>query len=177
MFDAGCVPCCAGQEAAVEVVKDPRFEAFEKQLEEVKSSSGDFDKWCQLLSAAEKLVCCSLNLSHDDSACCETSTCCRPSQLAQTQSTIVLTRAFGLCPVQGDLKALREVYDDFLSSYPLCYGYWKKYAEIQLKHGSVEDAKSIYERGVAAISNSVELWLAYANFLQANGGSSEEIRR
>lgn len=55
---ANCLVNSAGEEGASEAPKDPRQEAFEKQLEEVKSSSGDFDKWCQLLSAAEKLVCC-----------------------------------------------------------------------------------------------------------------------
>lgn len=78
---------------------------------------------------------------------------------------------------QGDIKTLREVYDEFLDSYPLCYGYWKKYADIQLKHGSVEDAKAVYERGVLAISNSIDLWLAYSNFLQANTASAEDVRR
>jgi pre-mRNA-processing factor 39 len=79
--------------------------------------------------------------------------------------------------LQGDLGKLREAYDEFLSEYPLCYGYWKKYADSEHKHGSTEMAKAVIERGVAAVPNSVELWVHYSNYLNTIGATPSEIRR
>lgn len=79
--------------------------------------------------------------------------------------------------MQGDIEKLREVYDAFLGMYPLCYGYWRKYADMESKNGSSENAKLVYERGLTAIGNSIDLWLAYCNFLQGSNASREDIRR
>lgn len=37
---------------------------------------------------------------------------------------------------QSDVEAAREAYDAFLSHYPYCYGYWRKYADYEKRKGS-----------------------------------------
>ncbi len=77
---------------------------------------------------------------------------------------------------QGDIAQLRAVYDGFLAEYPLCYGYWKKYADAEQRHSSPEASAAVFERGVAAISSSVDLWGHYAACRQAAGASADEVR-
>jgi len=36
----------------------------------------------------------------------------------------------------------REAYDEFLSRYPYCYGYWKKYADLEKRNN---DYKKVFE--------------------------------
>ncbi|EIE26590.1 hypothetical protein COCSUDRAFT_59113 [Coccomyxa subellipsoidea C-169] len=76
----------------------------------------------------------------------------------------------------GDIAKLREVYDAFFAEYPLCFGYWKKFADAENRHGSPEAALGVYERGVAAIPYSVDLWGHYASFKQTIGASSEDVQ-
>jgi pre-mRNA-processing factor 39 len=99
--------------------------------------------------------------------------------------------------LQDDLQQLRKAYDAFLERYPLCYGYWKKYAEAEKRHaadsaatdataaaaaaatttgGSVEAAAAVYQRGVAAVPHSAELWVAYAALLQGSDAPSDTVR-
>ena len=35
-----------------------------------------------------------------------------------------------------DVELGREAYDAFLFRYPYCYGYWKKYADLEKKKGT-----------------------------------------
>lgn len=37
---------------------------------------------------------------------------------------------------ESDVEAAREAYDAFLSHYPYCYGYWRKYADYEKRKGS-----------------------------------------
>ncbi len=79
--------------------------------------------------------------------------------------------------MQEDLEKLRGVYDAFLALYPLCYGYWKKYADAENKAGNADAAAQVYERGVQSVPFSVDLWGHYATFKQAQEGASpEDIR-
>jgi hypothetical protein len=79
---------------------------------------------------------------------------------------------------QDDLEKLRAVYDAFLARYPLCYGYWKKFADAELKRGSADAAAHVYERGVASVPYSVDLWGHYAAFKQAQeGATADDVRR
>ncbi len=77
---------------------------------------------------------------------------------------------------QDDLERLRAAYAPFLVAYPLCYGYWKKFADAELRHGSVEAALAVYEQGVAATPYSMDLWVQMATFRKANGGTAEDVR-
>jgi len=42
-----------------------------------------------------------------------------------------------------DISDLREAFDEFLSYYPFCYGYWKKYADALFKSGDIRAAKEV----------------------------------
>ena len=56
----------------------------------------------------------------------------------------------------------REAYDAFLNRYPYCYGYWKKFADYEKRNGGAkEKAMMVFERGIAAIPLSVDLWIHY----------------
>jgi pre-mRNA-processing factor 39 len=85
------------------------------------------------------------------------------------------------------LATLRDVYDRFLLKFPLLFGYWKKYADLEFNISGPESAemvrfflhlppnfcleshaharwKQIYERGCASITNCVDLWASYCAF-------------
>ncbi|KAI1914949.1 hypothetical protein LOZ53_003542 [Ophidiomyces ophidiicola] len=64
------------------------------------------------------------------------------------------------------ITTTREIYDKFLAKFPLLFGYWKKYADLEFSIAGTEAAEmvSVYERGVASISNSVDLWTNYCTF-------------
>lgn len=101
--------------------------------------------------------------------------------------------------LQDDIQQLRKAYDAFLERYPLCYGYWKKYAEAEKRHAasssaatdlaaaaagsngssgsSVEAAAAVYQRAVAAVPHSAELWVAYAALLQGSDAPTDTVRR
>ncbi|KND00125.1 uncharacterized protein SPPG_04467 [Spizellomyces punctatus DAOM BR117] len=63
-----------------------------------------------------------------------------------------------------DQQNLRTVYDHFLLKFPLCFGYWKKYADRENALEGPEKAQEIFERGVVSIHNSVDLWTQYCTF-------------
>jgi hypothetical protein len=93
------------------------------------------------------------------------------------------------CVLQDDISQLRKAYEAFLAQYPLCYGYWKKYAEAERRHGSsgsdgdaaaaaaMSAAAAVYKRGVAAVPHSAELWVAYATLLQGSDAPTDSVRR
>ncbi|XP_078590957.1 pre-mRNA-processing factor 39-like isoform X5 [Branchiostoma floridae x Branchiostoma japonicum] len=65
---------------------------------------------------------------------------------------------------ENKLNQARRAFDAFFMRYPYCYGYWKKYADVEKKHGNIEQAQEVYERGLKAIPLSVDLWIHYINF-------------
>uniref|UniRef100_A0A3P8ZYS7 Pre-mRNA-processing factor 39 n=1 Tax=Esox lucius TaxID=8010 RepID=A0A3P8ZYS7_ESOLU len=69
---------------------------------------------------------------------------------------------------ENHLGAVRAAFDAFFLRYPYCYGYWKKYADIEKKHGNAQVAEEVYRRGVQAIPLSVDLWLHYLSFIKEN---------
>ncbi|KAM3603490.1 uncharacterized protein V6R79_023407 [Siganus canaliculatus] len=66
------------------------------------------------------------------------------------------------------LAPVRKTFDVFFLRYPYCYGYWKKYADIEKKHGNIQVAEEVYRRGLQAIPLSVDLWLHYLTFIKEN---------
>ncbi|KAG7508498.1 pre-mRNA-processing factor 39 isoform X1 [Solea senegalensis] len=71
------------------------------------------------------------------------------------------------------LTAVRKAFDVFLLRYPYCYGYWKKYADIEKKHVNVQVAEEVYRRGLQAIPLSVDLWLHYLTFIKENSDPND----
>jgi len=45
--------------------------------------------------------------------------------------------------LQNDVAAAREAYDAFLSHYPYCYGYWRKFADYERKKGNLEKCEEV----------------------------------
>ncbi|KAJ3012126.1 UNVERIFIED_CONTAM: hypothetical protein HDU68_001358 [Siphonaria sp. JEL0065] len=80
----------------------------------------------------------------------------------------------------GAIANLRSVFDGFLAKFPLCFGYWKKYCDAELRIEGAAKAdevfifgglvifviyhKKTFERAVAAIHNSIDLWIHYCQF-------------
>lgn len=62
------------------------------------------------------------------------------------------------------IELVRNVFDCFLAKFPLFFGYWKKYADLEFSIGGTETAEMVYERGVSCISSSVDLWTNYCAF-------------
>ncbi|KAL9608297.1 MAG: hypothetical protein Q9167_006867 [Letrouitia subvulpina] len=70
----------------------------------------------------------------------------------------------------------RDIYDRFLAKFPLLFGYWKKYADLEFSIAGTEAAELVYERGVASISNSVDLWTNYCSFKVETSHDPDVIR-
>jgi pre-mRNA-processing factor 39 len=75
---------------------------------------------------------------------------------------------------EDKIEKIEAVYDAFLEEYPLCYGYWKKYAD---KFKDVEQVTKIYERGVAAVAHSVDLWAHYCTYIAEKSEDLPKIRQ
>ncbi|KAI4802085.1 hypothetical protein KUCAC02_019943 [Chaenocephalus aceratus] len=74
---------------------------------------------------------------------------------------------------ENALPAVRQSFDIFFLRYPYCYGYWKKYADIEKKHENIQVAEEVYRRGLQAIPLSVDLWLHYLTFIKENSDLSD----
>ncbi|CCJ30227.1 unnamed protein product [Pneumocystis jirovecii] len=74
------------------------------------------------------------------------------------------------------IGTMRNAYDRFLTKFPLLFGYWRKYAELEFSIAGTEAAEIVYERGVAGISNSVDLWTNYCGFKMETSHDAEETR-
>lgn len=77
----------------------------------------------------------------------------------------------------GSIEDGREAYDAFLFRYPYCYGYWKKYADLEKRKGSPEKCLMVFERGIKAIALSSDLWIHYLNHVKEEFSSKEDFVR
>jgi len=78
---------------------------------------------------------------------------------------------------ENNLPAAEAVFRCFLRYYPYCYGYWKKFADIEKRHGQMDGAQQVFQYGVKSISISIDLWVHYLSFTiqqkrDANGGEA-----
>ena len=84
-------------------------------------------------------------------------------------------------------ERVAPTFESFLAKFPLCFGYWCKYADLQRRLGEAgsvdaaeaqEKAATIYDRALEAVPLSVELWKAYTAHVKAAtaGQSSEKLR-
>ncbi|KAG1361886.1 pre-mRNA-processing factor 39 [Cocos nucifera] len=78
---------------------------------------------------------------------------------------------------EHDIIKIRKVYDAFLAEFPLCYGYWKKYADHEGRLDGVNKVVEVYERAVLAVTYSVEIWLHYCTFAISTYEDLDTIRR
>lgn len=78
---------------------------------------------------------------------------------------------------QNEPDQLAAAYEALLAEWPLCYGYWKKYADALSRHGREEEALAALERCAAAAPYSVPFWEHYAGHVVAKGAAPDAIRR
>jgi pre-mRNA-processing factor 39 len=69
------------------------------------------------------------------------------------------------------------VYESFLSNFPLCYGFWNKYADFEKKLGNADRARAVYERGLSVFPHSVDIWAHYCTFVAERSENLAEIRQ
>ncbi|XP_042274613.1 pre-mRNA-processing factor 39 isoform X1 [Thunnus maccoyii] len=69
------------------------------------------------------------------------------------------------CEQEGHITASRRALEAFLARYPLCYGYWKKFADLERRAGYNNKAEEVCVQGLQAIPLSVDLWIHYINLL------------
>ncbi|CAA6665292.1 unnamed protein product [Spirodela intermedia] len=81
-----------------------------------------------------------------------------------------------LLQLQDDNSAISRVYESFLSEYPLCYGYWEKYANHKARF-SVDQAVEVYEEAVKVATYSVNLWANYCSFGMQFYEDLDDVRR
>ncbi|KAI9085796.1 hypothetical protein K1719_032210 [Acacia pycnantha] len=78
---------------------------------------------------------------------------------------------------ENNILKIRKVYDAFLAEFPLCYGYWKKYADHEARLGSIDKVVEVYERAVQGVTYSVDMWLHYCIFAISTYGDPDTVRR
>ncbi|XP_034399828.1 pre-mRNA-processing factor 39 isoform X1 [Cyclopterus lumpus] len=69
------------------------------------------------------------------------------------------------CEQESHITASRRALEAFLTRYPLCYGYWKKFADLERRAGYNNKAEEVCVQGLQAIPLSVDLWIHYINLL------------
>lgn len=72
-----------------------------------------------------------------------------------------------------------DAFEKFLATFPLCFGYWCKYADLQPRLKSAEAGarqREVYERAVRAVPLSVELWKSYCAYARDNRAPPAELR-
>ncbi|XP_074530426.1 pre-mRNA-processing factor 39 [Halichoeres trimaculatus] len=69
------------------------------------------------------------------------------------------------CEQESHITASRRALEAFLARYPLCYGYWKKFADLERRAGDNNKAEEVCVQGLQAIPLSVDLWIHYINLL------------
>ncbi|KAI0239782.1 hypothetical protein LSAT2_009504 [Lamellibrachia satsuma] len=62
---------------------------------------------------------------------------------------------------ERNMETVRKAFDAFFVHYPYCYGYWKKYADLEKEPDKVEQ---VFEHGVKAVALSIDLWVHYLTF-------------
>lgn len=78
---------------------------------------------------------------------------------------------------ENDISSAREAYEAFLGRYPYCYGYWKKFADLEKRHNDLKKSVEVFEKGVRAVPLSSELWLHYIAFYMKEFINEEETRK
>ncbi|XP_033487369.1 pre-mRNA-processing factor 39 [Epinephelus lanceolatus] len=69
------------------------------------------------------------------------------------------------CEQESHVTASRRALEAFLVRYPLCYGYWKKFADLERRAGYNNKAEEVCVQGLQVIPLSVDLWIHYINLL------------
>lgn len=77
---------------------------------------------------------------------------------------------------ENTIENIRAVYNDFLSEFPLCFLYWKRFADHEYSANNHTGAISIYERAIESVAYSVDIWINYTTHLISKSYPIETIR-
>ncbi|XP_042295539.1 pre-mRNA-processing factor 39-like isoform X2 [Sceloporus undulatus] len=69
---------------------------------------------------------------------------------------------------ENHIYAARKAFDSFFLRYPYCYGYWKKYADMERRFDFIKETEEVFQRGLQSIPLSMDLWIHYISFLQSS---------
>lgn len=69
------------------------------------------------------------------------------------------------------------VYDSFLAEFPLCYGYWRKYADHKARLCSIDKVVEVFERAVQSATYSVDVWFHYCSLSMSTFEDPNDVRR
>lgn len=76
------------------------------------------------------------------------------------------------------LDAIREVFGALLLQWPLCYGYWRKWANKEVEAGNVHNALQTMQDAVTRAPYVHELWAHYCAIAIDSGlYDSDSLRR
>ncbi|KAK9153237.1 hypothetical protein Sjap_000717 [Stephania japonica] len=78
---------------------------------------------------------------------------------------------------RDDIKKICLVYGSFLSEFPLCYGYWKKYANHKARLTSSDKVIEVYEQAIQSAPYCVDLWVDYCSFVMSLFEELSDVRR
>ncbi|CAL5411669.1 unnamed protein product [Camellia sinensis] len=76
-----------------------------------------------------------------------------------------------------NIEKICSVYDSFLSEYPLCHGYWRKYAAHKAHLCMVDKVGEIFERAVQSATYCVGIWVEYCSFSMSAYEDPSDVRR
>lgn len=77
---------------------------------------------------------------------------------------------------ENNLYTIRKVYTAFLKKFPMCYGYWKKYAEVERKYNNIKEFERVINDGLEAVITSVELWSYLLTYKKTANTDVDNIR-
>ncbi|KAL0534940.1 hypothetical protein IC582_029244 [Cucumis melo] len=75
------------------------------------------------------------------------------------------------------IEKISLVYDSFLSEFPLCHGYWRKYAAHKTRLCSADRVVDVFEQAVQSATYSVGIWVDYCSFSISAFEDPSDIRR
>ncbi|KAM9967897.1 hypothetical protein ACTFIW_009181 [Dictyostelium discoideum] len=86
------------------------------------------------------------------------------------------TFLIGVIEKTNDIEKIRKVYSEFLNEFPLCFLYWKRFADHEYAHNNTTQSIEIFEKAVLSIPHSVDIWLNYCTHLIDKSYPVDEIR-
>ena len=69
-----------------------------------------------------------------------------------------------------------QIYREILQEYPLCFGYWRKLADIYAVQGQEDSVIQVYEEALTYLPVCIEVWAAYCSW-KSSKRSEDEARR
>ncbi|KAL9329484.1 hypothetical protein ACSQ67_004487 [Phaseolus vulgaris] len=89
--------------------------------------------------------------------------------------TLLISEVEKLFP--DDVEKICLVYNNFLSEFPLCHGYWRKYAAHMSCISTTDKVVEVFEKAVLAATFSVSVWFDYCSFGMSAFEDPSDIRR